>query len=233
MDQAVYCRDVESYLCRRNDGHLIRIVGPAFELVCTWAQKQIPLSVVHKAIDRVVGRRESSGMVRRPLRIEYCADDVMELFLEWRRAVGAVSDINLQTDDANMSQRFSLVAHLDRVILELTKWHSQNKEPAQAVDEVKKVIETLDGLRSRAKRATGADRNLLIEELREIDRLLILAAWEHLSPSTSKALQIEAEEALSAYRDRMTDQVFKGSVRSEVDRLLRDRLNFPRIKFES
>ena len=233
MDQGVYCRDVESYLCRRNDGHLIRIVGPAFELVCTWAQKQIPLSVVHKAIDRVVGRRESSGIVRRPLRIEYCEDDVMELFLEWRRAVGTSSDNNLQTDDANMSRRFSLVAHLDRVILELTKWHSQNKQPAQTVDAVKNIIEKLDGLRSGAKRATGAERNCLIEELRKIDRLLLLAGWENLSPSTSKALQIEAEEALSAYRDRMTDQVFKGAVRSEIDRLLRDRLSFPRIKFES
>tara|TARA_B100001123_G_scaffold81609_2_gene93014 strand:+ start:14851 stop:15552 length:702 start_codon:yes stop_codon:yes gene_type:complete len=233
MDQGFYCRDVESYLCRRNDGHLIRIVGPAFELVCTWAQEKIPLSIVFKAIDRVVGRRESSGKVRRPVRIEYCEDDVMDLFREWRRAVGAISDINPKADDQNMSRRLSLIDHLDRVILELTKWHSQNKQPAKTVDAVRKVIQTLDGLRSGAKRATGPERNLLIEELAEIDRSLLLAAWEHLNPLISKALQIEAEEALSAYRYRMTDQVFKGAVRSEAGRLLRERLNFPRIKFES
>ena len=32
-----YCRQVEAYLCRKNDGHLVRIVGPAFEQVCGWA----------------------------------------------------------------------------------------------------------------------------------------------------------------------------------------------------
>ena len=32
-----YCREIEAYLCRKNDGHLVRIVGPAFEQVCGWA----------------------------------------------------------------------------------------------------------------------------------------------------------------------------------------------------
>ena len=233
MDPGTYCRDVESYLCRRNGGHLIRIVGPAFALVCAWARKQIPLSIVCKAIDSVVERRESSGMTRRPVRIEYCEDDVSELFREWRRAVGVVSDGNLQNDDKNIPRRLSLVDHLDRVILELTKWHSQSKQPVQTVDAVKKVIERLDGLRSSAKRATGEERSLLLDKLMEIDRSLFLAAWENLDPLTRKALQIEAEEALSAYRERMTAQVFERSVRSEVDRQFRERLSFPCVKFEA
>jgi len=33
VDTAAYCRDIETYLCRKNDGHLIRIVGPSFEIV--------------------------------------------------------------------------------------------------------------------------------------------------------------------------------------------------------
>ena len=36
-----YCRQVEAYLCRKNDGHLIRIVGPAFEQVCGWATRGV------------------------------------------------------------------------------------------------------------------------------------------------------------------------------------------------
>ena len=31
-----YCREIEAYLCRKNDGHLVRIVGPSFNLVCGW-----------------------------------------------------------------------------------------------------------------------------------------------------------------------------------------------------
>ena len=53
-----YCREVEAYLCRRNDGHLIRVVGPAFEIVKGWAAQGIPLTLVREAIDRVVERAE-------------------------------------------------------------------------------------------------------------------------------------------------------------------------------
>ena len=30
---------IESYLCRKNGGHLVRIVGPAFEKVRSWAAR--------------------------------------------------------------------------------------------------------------------------------------------------------------------------------------------------
>ena len=43
MDPGAYCREIETYLCRRNEGHLIRIVGPAFERVRGWAEIGVPL----------------------------------------------------------------------------------------------------------------------------------------------------------------------------------------------
>ena len=51
-EAADYCRQVEAYLCRKNDGHLVRIVGPAFEQVCGWARKGVPLKVAWRGIDR-------------------------------------------------------------------------------------------------------------------------------------------------------------------------------------
>jgi len=32
-----YCRQVEDYLTRVNAGHLVRIVGPGFDVVRQWA----------------------------------------------------------------------------------------------------------------------------------------------------------------------------------------------------
>ena len=51
-----YCREIESYLCRKNDGHLIRIVGPAFDQVCGWAARGVPLKVACRGIDRCFER---------------------------------------------------------------------------------------------------------------------------------------------------------------------------------
>ena len=62
LDVHAYCRDVEAYLCRRNGGHLIRLVGPAFEMVRDWAAQGIPLTVVCDGIDRVVVGSGSSGV---------------------------------------------------------------------------------------------------------------------------------------------------------------------------
>ena len=37
-----YCRAIETYLCQKNDGHLIRVVGPSFEIVAGWATTGVP-----------------------------------------------------------------------------------------------------------------------------------------------------------------------------------------------
>src|SRR5918993_5637438 len=83
-----YCRQIEAYLCRRNEGHLIRIVGPAFEQVCGWASRGIPIKVAYRGIDRYVERYYAKGPRRRPVRVEFCEADVLDVFDEWRRAVG-------------------------------------------------------------------------------------------------------------------------------------------------
>jgi hypothetical protein len=64
-----YCRQIEAHLCRKNDGHLIRIVGPAFEQVCGWATRGVPLTVAKRA-DRtrtLLCERPR----RRPVRVEF------------------------------------------------------------------------------------------------------------------------------------------------------------------
>jgi len=80
-----YCRQVEDYLTRVNGGHLVRVVGPGFELVRTWALEAIPLSVVFRGIE-LKAERHRSGSAARPLRIEFCEPDVRALYDDWRRA---------------------------------------------------------------------------------------------------------------------------------------------------
>ena len=68
IDIGAYCRRVEDYLTRENGGHLVRIVGPGFELVRGWAAEGIPLSVVYRGIDRKL-ERHRAGHAARPLRV--------------------------------------------------------------------------------------------------------------------------------------------------------------------
>src|SRR5262249_39856306 len=60
-DAAAYCREIETYLCRKNDGHLIRVVGPSFELVSGWARRGVPLKIAFRGIDRYFERYYRKG----------------------------------------------------------------------------------------------------------------------------------------------------------------------------
>jgi hypothetical protein len=88
IDLDGYCRAIESHLCRKNDGHLIRIAGPTFDLVRSWAEQGVPLKVALTGIDRTFERYYRKGARRRPLHVSFCEADVLDVFDDWRRAVG-------------------------------------------------------------------------------------------------------------------------------------------------
>src|SRR5690242_13780319 len=90
MSPAEFCREIEAYLCRKNDGHLIRIVGPVFGTVTGWAEQGIPLKVAFQGIDRYFDRATQKGRVarRRPVPIQFCEADILDAFDAWRRALG-------------------------------------------------------------------------------------------------------------------------------------------------
>src|SRR5687767_416417 len=126
-DPADYCRQVEAHLCRKNDGHLIRIVGPAFEQVCGWATRGVPLTVAMRGIDRYFERYYAKGPRRRPVRVEFCEADVLDVFDEWRRALGITVADASQPQEAAAAEapapsrhHESLPAHLERVVARLT-----------------------------------------------------------------------------------------------------------------
>ena len=164
-DVHAYCREVEAYLCRRNDGHLIRVVGPAFDLVKGWAAQGIPLSLVREAIDRVVERAEKKTTRRRPIRIEFCEGEVLATYDRWRRAVGVA-----QPDQAPASsgpRRGSLHAHVERVTVQLTAVLGGGRAPAALQPAVKAALTALDGVQAAlVTRQTSAPSTGLVDSPR-------------------------------------------------------------------
>jgi len=127
-----YCRSIETYLCRKNDGHLIRVVGPSFDLVAGWETQGMPLNVAYSGIDRCFERHARKGPRRRPMKIDFCEADVLDAFDEWRRAVGLPQDIDQPASDDLADQdrprRGSLPAHLERVVMRLTAARADGRQ---------------------------------------------------------------------------------------------------------
>ena len=236
-DFASYCRQLEAYLCRKNDGHLIRIVGPAFEQVQGWAARGVPVKVAERGIDRYFERYYAKGARRRPVRIEFCEADVLDVFDEWRRAVGvpirdaAADDTPAAEGEHDEPRRHgSLTAHLDRTIARLTAVRAGED---RSLDEpVDRLVRELDTARAGARGLRGENRVAFLERLRVLDSELLDAARARFDAQMLQQLAAEADAELAPFRDRMPREAFEQSRRAAVDRLIRERRRLPVISFE-
>ena len=238
LDPGEYCRQVERHLCQRNQGHLVRIVGPSFDLVCGWAARGIPLRVALHGIDRYVDRQAQKGTRRRPVRVDHCDADVLDVFDEWRRATGAPrrTETTAGTDgeDAPSARRSPpLAAHLERVIARLASLHSRRDElGAEMTGLADRLARELDGLRAQAKAARGETRARILERLNHLDDDLLAAARATLSPEDLTRLTAQADAELRPFRGRMAVDVAASASRALVDRLVRERCQLPIVRLD-
>ena len=232
-DAETYCRQLEAYLCRKNDGHLIRIVGPAFEQVCGWAARGVPLNVAQRGIDRYFERYYAKGARRRPVQIQFCEADVLDVFDEWRRAVGVPTrepDVDDPDTETELSRRHgSLPAHLDRVIARLTML--RGGEDRSLDDVLDRLVRELDAARAGARGLRGETRALFLERLNALDAELMDAARARCGAQLLQQIEAEADEELAPFRERMAPPVFERSRRAAADRLIRERRRLPVIMF--
>ena len=249
MDDAIdYCRQIEAYLCQKNGGHLVRIVGPAFEKVRDWAAQGVPLKVAFRGIDRCVERAIARGGRRRPLRIEFCEADVLDTFDAWRRAIGAgqgvgsaASEFGAGHDTATVEgsasdpvgapRKGSLAAHIQRSVTRLLAPKGLGVD--SFYDEtITRITEDLDELAVRATSARGETRSEIIRRLEELDTHLIAAARTRVDPHTAAGLRAEADAELAGLAARMPPEVLANVRERAFERLLRDSLNLPVLTYE-
>lgn len=231
-DLGAYCRAVENYLCRRNDGHLVRVVGPAFDCVAGWAAKGVPLRVAYRGIDRCVDRFAAKQNRRRPVRIEFCDADVLDVFDEWRRAVlGTAASPDALGEEAEPGRRHaSLTAHLDRVVARLTALRGSTG--ANMGDFVDPLVAELDAARAGARGLRGEARQRLLDRLQALDAQMLSSARERLDPAALRELGTDADAELAPFRDRMPPEAYGHARQACIDRLVRDRFSLPVVTLE-
>ena len=244
VDLGEYCRRIEDHLTRANAGHLVRIVGPGFELVRGWADSGVPLSVVYRGID-LKAERHREGASKRPLRIEFCAGDVQAIFDQWRRAVG-IMPISADTDGnehgapeelpeaqgepADVSpKRRSLSRHLDRAIDRLSRAAARMDVPEGLRDECTRLLQALATIRETSARLRGEARAEVETALGALDAELSDAARRHAAPEWMASIRSEAAADLAPFRTRLPPDAWDRSMNVTIDRLLRDRLGLPAL----
>lgn len=235
MDTDDYCREIEAYLCRKNDGHLIRIVGPSFERVRGWASQGIPLKIACQGIDAYFARYYAKAGRRRPVHIDFCENDILDAFDAWRRAVGVrvPGTGETQGESQGRRRRRSLPEHLDRVCERVTARRAGMTPPPPEFDAVlESISHEAAAFRDLPGPLRGETRERITARLVELDRLMLDAARAQADPAAIHAMRVEASGQLLPFRDRMPADAYQRAVDFAVDRLLREREQLPTVAFE-
>jgi hypothetical protein len=231
-DPAEYAREVERYLCQRNHGHLVRVVGPAFALVQGWATAGVPLKVALSGIDRCCARLEARGPRRRPVRVEFCEADVLEAFDSWRRAIGVSTTAGGESGEAPPARKPALAAHIERVIARLANARGGGHGATVLHRHLEQVIRELEQMAGSAVRVRGDQRAEIIARLSRMDDELITAAIAQLEEDRARQLRAEAAEELAAFGSRLPDGVRTKAIESAFARLVRESAGLPTIRYE-
>ena len=230
-DSTHYCREIEAYLCRKNDGHLIRVVGPSFDLVSSWADQGVPLKVACAGIDRYFERYYRKGPRRRPVKVDFCEADVLDVFDEWRRATGVSGLSSATSHQSPATSHQSLPAHLSRVVLRLTSARAGGTLGAEIDDVIDTIAAELDAARAKAGGVRGEARRALVERLAALDVELLRQARATLDDTTRAALVEAANAELAPFALGMTADTLARARERSVDRLVRERFALPTIAF--
>jgi hypothetical protein len=236
IDVESYARDLEAYLCRKNDGHLIRITGPAFEQVQSWAQQGVPLKVAEAGIDRYFERYYRKGPRRRPVRIEFCEADVLDAFDDWRRAVGVTRVVadssggpDVEEPQPSARPRKSLASQIESAMARLTVLRGSDQAGPVLGPALDTAVRALDALRPEAAKARGEARDALMRRVAAIEEQLAAAAVAAIDAAERSALEKEAEAELAPFRERMPDEAYRQSRRQALLRLVRQRFGLPSL----
>ena len=103
--------------------------------------------------------------------------------------------------------------------------------PARLRAALTRLVADLDALRPAVRGARGAARRAVLERLDGIDRALLVAAREAAGPDLDD-IETAARAELSSFRSRLDADAFARAVNANTDRLLRDRLGLPVVRFE-
>jgi hypothetical protein len=235
MTTEEYCREIEAHLCRKNDGHLIRIVGPSFERVCQWAGQGVPLKIACQGIDRYFVRYYAKGPRRRPVQLDSCEHDVMDAFDVWRRAVGVRRPGGSEAEENTPAEapRRGLRDHLDRVCERVTNRRAAMTPPTVEFDAVlERVTKEVGAFRDVPGPLRGEARERVAARLVELDQLMLEAARAQADRVLLQALEGEATEQLRPFRERMPDDAYRRAIDRAVGRLLREHEQLPVVAFE-
>ena len=163
-----------------------------------------------------------NGPRRRPVRIDFCEADVLDVFDEWRRAVGLTATVERRSTP-------SVPAHLERALARLTSVRATGTLGARVDSVLDRLSQALDDARAAAGGVRGATRAALVEGLAALDVELLAAAAATLTDVERAEMEQAADEDLRSFKPTLPPDAYERARAATFERLLRERFHLPSL----
>jgi hypothetical protein len=210
-DRAYYAAGEAAFIRRRGTPFLL---SPRdFALLKQWRELGVPIEAVEQGIADAFSRREERGATGRINSLAYCRDAVLAA---WERraetSVGRGAGRDTPPDAA---------AGLERLQDLLAGVAARRPDLAEPLEGARRSLERL----ARGARAPGE----IEESLARLDRKLASALYEAMPEEERRELDGRIEKQLFPLRGRMDEETARRTGRALARRLLRERLELPRL----
>jgi hypothetical protein len=228
-----YFSEIEETFNRRRGKYLF--LSPLdWALIETWQERQVPLHIVLRGIEKVFDGVDSSQAKRRRSvkSLMYCREEIEAQYEEWLERQIGKSEANgngngngVHAESETENTLFSdanLKAHLENVSRQL------EQARAKASADLREVLaRSLARLEELEKTFNGAEA--LEESLSDLEKLIDAALVETADEKTLAAFKTETEKQMSQYRGKMEKEVFERTFDLMLLKHLREAAQIPRL----
>jgi hypothetical protein len=210
-DKEFYAAAEAAFIRRRGTPFLLS--PKDFALLKEWRALGVPAEAIQQGIDDAFSRREERGATGRINSLAYCRDAVLAAWE--RRAQARVGRGEGREETTEIAPALSA---LERKVADLA---SKRPELAGALETARRSIARLG---SSEKDAPQTELSLV-----RLDRKLAASLLDALPEAERRAVAQEAAERVAAARGRMDDAAALRTLHALERRLLRERLDLPRL----
>ena len=209
--RAYYAAGEAAFIRRRGTPFLLS--PKDFALLKQWRELGVPIEAVERGIDDAFTRREDRGATGRINSLAYCNDAVLAAW-ERRAEIGVGRGTGREV---GVDARAALAALAQR----LAALAARRPDLLEPIDAARRSLERLE----KGSKAPGE----VEESLARLDRKLASALFDALPAGERSEIDRRIEAQLEALRFRMDEETARRTGRALARRLLRERLDLPRL----
>lgn len=223
MNYFNYFSEIEETFIRRRGKNLF--LSPLdWALIETWQEREVPLHIVLRAIEKVFDNFEKSKKKRTVKSLAFCSEEIEAQYEEWLES--QVGKNNLEeiesTDESSIFSNEAILEHLSTVYNEISA--VKVKAHSALAESIERVLSRLEEIKK-----SFSDAESLEEDLTHLEKMLDDSLLENSEKELFEKLKAETAKELHNYKKTMEKEVYQKTFDLLLLKKLRLESGIPRL----